>query len=109
MTISGLSNETEAVQQAKGTVALKGAVARDCLVIVRRTTRYRSSIDPLEFGHRRPEWRTPMCYCDNDDHAILRDLEGDEVPDDALVSACCWARVCQVRGRSFSGSETSPS
>jgi len=50
-----------------------------------------------------------MCYCDSADEAILRDLEQQTVPDDALLRHCCWSRISQVRGRTFSGSETTPS
>jgi hypothetical protein len=50
-----------------------------------------------------------MCYCDNDDEAILNDLRYQTVPDDALLRNCCWRRISQVRGRTFSGSESSPS
>lgn len=50
-----------------------------------------------------------MCYCDSDDETILSDLKVEAVPDEALVRNCCWRRISQVRGRSFSGAETSPS
>jgi len=50
-----------------------------------------------------------MCYCNNEDAAILKDLMLQAVPDDALVRNCCWSRISQVRGRSFSGAESSPS
>ncbi len=49
-----------------------------------------------------------MCYCDNSDEAILRDIQGQAVPDDALVRDCCWSRISQVRGRTFMGSESTP-
>jgi hypothetical protein len=50
-----------------------------------------------------------MYYCDNNDETILSDLKHQAVPDEALVRNCCWKRISQVRGRSFSGEETSPS
>jgi hypothetical protein len=40
-----------------------------------------------------------MHYCDQDDSEIFTDLENDSIPDDALVNACCWKKICQVRGR----------
>ena len=49
-----------------------------------------------------------MCYCDNDDENILSDLKLQRIPADALVRSCCWRRICQVRGRSFSGSDKTP-
>lgn len=42
-----------------------------------------------------------MCYCDEPDAVILEDIQRAGVPEEALVNACCWARVCQVRGRNF--------
>ena len=42
-----------------------------------------------------------MCYCDASDKEILDDLIREDVPSDALVRACCWSRICQVRGRNF--------
>jgi hypothetical protein len=50
-----------------------------------------------------------MCYCDSSDDVILNDLKLQAVPDDALLRKCCWSRISQVRGRTFSGSENTPS
>jgi len=56
----------------------------------------------------RAEGRT-MCYCNSDDELILADLKRQGVPDEALLRDCCWRRISQVRGRTFSGSESTPS
>ena len=50
-----------------------------------------------------------MCYCDNPDKVILNDLKLEAVPDEALLRNCCWKRISQVRGRTLSGEESSPS
>lgn len=50
-----------------------------------------------------------MCYCDTSDNAILNDLTRQAVPDDALLSKCCWKRISEVSGRTFTGSENTPS
>lgn len=50
-----------------------------------------------------------MCYCDNGDEVILANLKHQGVPDEALLRNCCWKRNSQVRGRSFSGGESTPS
>jgi hypothetical protein len=49
-----------------------------------------------------------MCYCDGDDEVILGDIRRQGVPDDALLRTCCWSRISQVRGRTFSGGESTP-
>jgi hypothetical protein len=50
-----------------------------------------------------------MCYCETSDNGILNDLAFQAVPNDALVSNCCWKRISQVRGRTVSGPEKTPS
>jgi hypothetical protein len=40
-------------------------------------------------------------YCHSNDGAILSDLIQGRIPEIALVTSCCWKRVCQVRGRNF--------
>jgi hypothetical protein len=50
-----------------------------------------------------------MCYCESADEVILKDLVAQGVPDEALLRSCCWSRISQVRGRTFMGSESSPS
>jgi hypothetical protein len=50
-----------------------------------------------------------ICYCDGDDEVILADLIRQGVPEEALPRTCCWSRISQVRGRTFSGSEKTPS
>jgi hypothetical protein len=42
-----------------------------------------------------------MHYCNQSDDVILDDIIRGGVPDEALVSGCCWRRICQVRGRNF--------
>jgi hypothetical protein len=42
-----------------------------------------------------------MHYCGRSDTDILRDIIRGCIPEDALVSGCCWQRICEVRGRNF--------
>lgn len=38
-----------------------------------------------------------MCYCEeNDKYKILKDLDEENVPEDALLT--CWSSICRVRG-----------
>jgi IS30 family transposase len=41
-------------------------------------------------------------YCHSNDGAILSDIVEGRIPEIALVTSCCWKRICQVRGRNFS-------
>jgi hypothetical protein len=41
------------------------------------------------------------CYCSTPDNDILDDLKAGSVPEDALVSSCCWKNICRVRARFF--------
>jgi hypothetical protein len=38
------------------------------------------------------------CYCSMSDSKILTDIIGEHVPDEALILAHCWIRICEVRG-----------
>jgi hypothetical protein len=38
------------------------------------------------------------CYCGMSDSRILTDIIGEHVPDEALILAHCWIRICEVRG-----------
>ena len=38
------------------------------------------------------------CYCSMPDSKILIDIIGEHVPDEALILAHCWIRICEVRG-----------
>jgi len=38
------------------------------------------------------------CYCSKSDSKILTDIIGESVPDEALILAHCWIRICEVRG-----------
>jgi hypothetical protein len=38
------------------------------------------------------------CYCSMSDSKILTDIIREYVPDEALILAHCWIRICQVRG-----------
>jgi hypothetical protein len=40
-----------------------------------------------------------MCYCDMSDEKVIEDFIFQTIPDDALRNECCWAQVCEVRGR----------
>ncbi len=40
-----------------------------------------------------------MCYCQTEEAAVLDDIARLSVPEDALVSPCCWSYICEVRGR----------
>ena len=59
-----------------------------------RTTvsRYSAPSDDLAASH----------YCHSNDGAILSDIVEGRIPEIALVTSCCWKRICQVRGRNFS-------
>ncbi|MGH7255848.1 MAG: hypothetical protein ACREI3_08735 [Nitrospirales bacterium] len=39
-----------------------------------------------------------MCYCEKPEQELFKDLKQASVPDDALLRACCWRRLCQIRG-----------
>lgn len=41
------------------------------------------------------------CYCSMSDLRILTDIIGEHVPDEALILAHCWIRICEVRGPDF--------
>lgn len=38
------------------------------------------------------------CYCSMPDSKILTDIVREHVPDEALILAHCWIRICEVRG-----------
>jgi hypothetical protein len=38
------------------------------------------------------------CYCSMPDSKILTDIIREHVPDEALILAHCWIRICEVRG-----------
>jgi hypothetical protein len=41
---------------------------------------------------------TESCsFCDRPDREIKRDIDNDNIPDDALLSRCCWRRISYVR------------
>jgi hypothetical protein len=42
-----------------------------------------------------------MCYCEKPEAEILEHLKRDLTPDDALLRACCWKKICKVRGNWF--------
>jgi hypothetical protein len=42
-----------------------------------------------------------MHYCEQSEDDILVDILVREIPDIALVSDCCWRKICRVRGRYF--------
>ena len=44
-----------------------------------------------------------MCdYCNNNESLVLSNIESINMPNDALIEACSWRRICQVRGKNFS-------
>ena len=42
-----------------------------------------------------------MCYCDESEWEVLKDLHEGDIPDEALSSSCCWRWICRVRGFHF--------
>jgi hypothetical protein len=38
------------------------------------------------------------CYCARPEISILKDLIDDTLPDEALLSLCCWKEISRVRG-----------
>ena len=42
------------------------------------------------------------CYCSNSEDQILADLGEGCIPDEVLISSCCWRTICRIRGRNFS-------
>jgi len=41
------------------------------------------------------------CYCRISDSKIFIEIIGEHVPDEALILAHCWIRICEVRGRNL--------
>ena len=42
-----------------------------------------------------------MCYCDNKQYVVLKDIVEDSIPDEALVSKCCWSTICRARSKNM--------